>query len=149
MKVVATNRDLNFKYQVIDKIECGIVLKGTEVKSLRDSKVTLKDSFALIKDGEVILKNMYIAPYEHGNINNVNETRDRKLLLHKGEIIKLSLTIKQGGYTLIPYKVYFNGQNVKIELAVCKGKKLYDKRQDIKEKEVKRKLDMVIKQGGQ
>lgn len=147
MKIIATNRDLNYKYQVVDKIECGIVLRGTEVKSLRASKVALKDSFAIIKNGEVFLKNMYISPYEHGNINNLNETRDRKLLLHKEEIYKMNIKIKQGGYTLIPHIIYFQGQNIKIEICMCKGKKLYDKRQDIKEKEEKRKIDQTMKQG--
>lgn len=146
MKVVSTNKDIGYKYEIKEKIECGIALKGTEVKSIRDSKLNIKDSFALIKDGEVILKNMYIAPYEHGNINNVNETRDRKLLLHKVEILRLFNTIKQNGYTLIPSKVYFNNQYVKVELALCKGKKLYDKRESIKEKEVKRRLEKITRQ---
>lgn len=146
MKIVSTNKEIGYKYEIKEKIECGIALKGTEVKSIRDSKLNIKDSFALIKDGEVILKNMYIAPYEHGNINNVNETRDRKLLLHKGEILRLFNSIKQNGYTLIPSKVYFNNQYVKVELALCKGKKLYDKREAIKEKEVKRRLEKITKQ---
>lgn len=148
MKIVSTNKEIGYKYEVKEKIECGIALKGTEVKSIRDSKLNIKDSFALIKDGEVILKNMYVAPYEHGNINNVNETRDRKLLLHKSEILRLVGSIKQNGYTLIPSKVYFNNQHVKVELALCKGKKLYDKRESIKEKEVKRRLDKLTKQNG-
>ena len=101
MKVVATNRELNFKYEVLDSVICGIVLKGTEVKSIRDGKVNLKDGFALIRNGEVFLKNVYIAPYDKGNINNVNELRDRKLLLHKEEIAKLSGKIKIGGITLV------------------------------------------------
>lgn len=146
MKIVATNKEIGYKYEIKEKIECGIVLKGTEVKSVRDAKLNIKDSFALIKDGEVILKNMYIAPYEHGNINNVKETRDRKLLLHKAEILKLFNSIKQNGYTLIPAKVYFNNQHVKVELALCKGKKLYDKREAIKEKEVKRRLEKITRQ---
>ncbi len=148
MKIVSTNKEIGYKYEIKEKIECGIALKGTEVKSIRDSKLNIKDSFALIKDGEVILKNMYIAPYEHGNINNVNETRDRKLLLHKSETLRLVGSIKQNGYTLIPSKVYFNNQYVKVELALCKGKKLYDKRESIKEKEVKRRLDKLTKQNG-
>lgn len=146
MKFVSTNKEIRYKYEIKDKIECGIVLKGTEVKSIRDSKLNIKDSFAFIKNGEVILKNMYIAPYDHGNINNVNETRDRKLLLNKSEIFKLTNIIKQNGYSLIPLSVYFKNQYVKIELAICKGKKLYDKRQSIKEKEVKRRLEKITKQ---
>ena len=146
MKVISTNRELGYKYEIKEKVECGIVLKGTEVKSLRDSKVNIKDSFAVIKDGEVLLKNMYIAPYDHGNINNQKEFRDRRLLLHKSEILRIFNLIKQNGYTLIPSKIYFNNNYVKVELAICKGKKLYDKRESIKEKEVKRRLEKVIKQ---
>ena len=146
MKIVCTNKEIGYKFKIKEKIECGIVLKGTEVKSIRDSKVNIKDSFAIIKDGEVVLKNMYIAPYEHGNINNVNETRDRKLLLHRTEILRLFSSIKQNGYTLIPSKVYFNNQYAKIELAICKGKKIYDKREAIKEKEVKRRLEKLTRQ---
>ena len=146
MKIIATNNEAAYKYEIKQKIECGIELKGTEVKSLKDSKCNLKDSFALIRNNEVILKNMYIAPYLHGNINNVKETRDRKLLLHKSEILKLLLEIKQNSYTLIPTKIYFKGEHAKIELALCRGKKLYDKRESIKEKEVKRRIDKLTKQ---
>lgn len=146
MKIIATNKEAGYKYEIKQKIECGIELKGTEVKSLRDSKCNIKDSFALIKNNEVILKNMYIAPYSHGNINNVNETRDRKLLLHKSEILKLILEIKQNNWTLVPTKIYFQGEYAKVELALCKGKKLYDKRESIKEKEVQRRLDKLTKQ---
>ena len=146
MKIVATNKEAGYKYEIKDKIECGIVLKGTEVKSLREAKANIKDSFALIKNGEVILKNMFISPYYNGNINNVSETRDRKLLLHKKEILKLSMDIKQNGYTLIPTKVYFNKEHAKVELALCKGKKIYDKRESIKEKEVKRRLEKLTRQ---
>lgn len=146
MKIVATNKEVGYKYEIKEKIECGIALKGTEVKSLREAKANIKDSFALIRNGEVILKNMFISPYYNGNINNVNETRDRKLLLHKNEILKLSTEIKQNGYTLIPTKVYFTKDYAKIELAICKGKKLYDKRESIKEKEVKRRIDKLTRQ---
>lgn len=146
MKVVISNKEAGYKYEIKEKIECGIALKGTEVKSLREAKANLKDSFALVRNGEVVLKNMYIAPYINGNINNVKETRDRKLLLHKNEILKLTNEIKQNGYTLIPTKVYFGGRNVKVELALCKGKKLYDKRESIKEKEVKRRLEKLTRQ---
>lgn len=145
MKVVATNRELNFKYEVIESLMCGIELKGTEVKSLREGKATLKDGFALIRNGEVILKNVYIAPYDHGNINNVKETRDRKLLLHKAEIIKLLRKVNQGGFTLVPYKMGFERQYAKLELAVCRGKKLYDKKESIKEREAKIKIAQAMK----
>lgn len=130
-----SNKQINFKYEIIEKIECGIELKGTEVKSVREASCNLKDSFAIIKNNEVFVKNIHISPYEKGNINNVNPTRDRKLLLHKLEILKLQNYIKQGGYTLIPVRMYLKGRNVKLELAICKGKKLYDKRASLKEKE--------------
>lgn len=100
------NREISFKYNILETIECGIELKGTEVKSIRDGMCNLKDSFAMIRNNEVILKNMHISPYEMGNINNVNPTRDRKLLLHKLEILKITNYIKQGGYTLVPKRVY-------------------------------------------
>ncbi len=145
MKIIATNRELNFKYEVIDTYICGIELKGTEVKSIREAKVNLKDGFAMIKDGEAILKNVYIAPYDKGNINNVGELRDRKLLLHKAEIIKILGKVSQGGYTLIPYKMGFEKQYVKVELALCKGKKLYDKRESIKERDAKRRVEQAMK----
>lgn len=145
MKVVATNRELNYKYEVIDTYICGIELKGTEVKSIREAKVNLKDGFALITNGEVLLKNVYIAPYDKGNINNVKETRDRKLLLHKAEILKILGKVSQGGYTLVPYKIGFEKQYVKVELALCKGKKLYDKREAIKEREAKIKAMQAMK----
>lgn len=148
LKIVATNRELSFKYEVIEKIECGIVLNGTEVKSIRESKITLKEGFVLIRNGEAILKNVYIDQYDHGNINNLKETRDRKLLLHREELDKLAGIVKQGGYTIIPYKVGFDRSFVKVEIAVCKGKKLHDKREAIKEKEVKRKIERVIKSNG-
>ena len=145
MKIVATNRELNYKYEVIDTYICGIELKGTEVKSVREAKVNLKDGFALVKDGEVFLKNVYIAPYDKGNINNVGELRDRKLLLHKAEIAKILGRVSQGGYTLVPYKIGFVKQYVKVELALCKGKKLYDKRESIKEREAKRRVEQAMK----
>ena len=145
MKIIATNRELNFKYEVIDTYICGIELKGTEVKSIREAKVNLKDGFAMIKDSEAILKNVYIAPYDKGNINNVGELRDRKLLLHKQEIIKILGKVSQGGYTLIPYKMGFEKQYVKVELALCKGKKLYDKRESIKERDAKRRVEQAMK----
>lgn len=135
------NRDINFKYEIVDKIECGIELKGTEVKSIRTGKCNLKDSFALIQNKEIILKNMHISHYDFGNINNVGETRDRKLLLHKSEILKLTNYIKQGGYALIPSKMYLSSRWVKLELCVCKGKKLFDKRETIKKRQDERKMN--------
>ena len=136
------NKQINFKYEIIEKFECGIELKGTEVKSVKESSCNLKDSFAIIKNNEVFVKNIHISPYEKGNINNVNPTRDRKLLLHKLEILKLQNYIKQGGYTLIPVRMYLKGRTVKLELAICKGKKLYDKRATLKEKEALREANI-------
>lgn len=140
--VIVSNKEINYKYEIIDRIECGIELKGTEVKSIRKSMCNLKDSFALITSNlEVILKNMHISHYELGNINNVKEKRDRRLLLHKSEILKLSSKLKQSGYTLVPSKVYTVKNNVKIELCICKGRKIYDNREKIKQSEVKRQIN--------
>ena len=140
--VLVSNKDISYKYEILEKYECGIELKGTEAKSLKSAKGNLKDSFALIKGREVILKNMYISPYEMGNINNVNPTRDRKLLLNKSEILKISLKLKQGGFTLVPSKIYLKGRWIKLELAVCKGKKLYDRREDLKKKEANKQIKL-------
>lgn len=140
-RVSINNKQINFKYEIIEKIECGIELKGTEVKSIREGACNLKDSFAILKNYQIIVKNMHISPYDKGNINNVNPTRDRRLLLHKLEILKISNYIKQGGYTLIPARVYLKGRFVKVELAICKGKKLHDKRASLKEKEALREVN--------
>ncbi len=145
MKVLATNRELNFKYEVLETYTCGIELKGTEVKSVRQAKVNLKDGFALIEKGEVWLKNVYIAHYEQGNRNNVDEMRNRKLLMHKEEISRLLGKVTQGGFTLVPYKMGFEHGYVKVELALCKGKKLYDKRESIKERDAKLKIAQAMK----
>lgn len=139
------NRQIGFKYDIIEKIECGIELKGTEVKSIREGKCNLKDSFGIIKKGEVVVKNIHISPYDKGNINNVDATRERKLLLHKLEILKLQNYINKGGYTLIPVKMYLKGRVVKLELAICKGKKLYDKRASLKEKEALKQVNIFKK----
>ncbi len=145
MKVLATNRELNFKYEVLETYTAGIELKGTEVKSVRQAKVNLKDGFALIEKGEVWLKNVYIARYEQGNRNNVDEMRNRKLLMHKEEISRLLGKVTQGGFTLVPYKMGFEHGYVKVELALCKGKKLYDKRESIKERDAKLKMAQAMK----
>ena len=140
-RICINNREITHKYEILERIECGIELQGTEVKSIRDSKCNLKNSFALINGGEVILKNMHISPYEMGNINNVPEKKDRKLLLHKLEILKIIGYIKQGGYTLVPSKIYMRGRWFKVELCVCKGKKIYDKRDIILQNEAKRQIN--------
>lgn len=132
------NRKAYFDYFVEKEIECGIVLTGTEIKSIRKGSVSIKDTFARVKNGEVFVTNMYIAKYEEGNRFNHEERRSRKLLLHKNEINRLSEDIKLQGYTLIPLKLYFKGDKVKVLLGVCKGKKLYDKRETIKERDLAR-----------
>ena len=133
------NRKAKFDYEILESYEAGIVLKGTEIKSIRLGKANLKDSYAIIKNGEVFLTNMYIGKYEEGNIFNHDERRERKLLLHKNEILKIAHNIETNRYTLVPLKLYFKGNKVKIELGVCQGKKLYDKRESIKERDLKRK----------
>ncbi len=132
------NKKAYFDYFVLREIETGIVLTGTEIKSIRKGSANLKDTFARIKNDEVFVTNMYIAKYEEGNRFNHDERRSRKLLLHKKEIKKLTEEIKLNGYSLIPLKLYFKGDKAKILLGVCKGKKLYDKRQTIKERDLSR-----------
>lgn len=130
-KIVANNPTARHNYTIEDTYEAGIVLTGTEIKSIRNGKVNLKDSYANIKNGEVFIYGMHISPYEHGNIYNKDPLRTRKLLLNRREINKLTGLIKQKGLTLVPICLYFSGNFLKIELGVGKGKKLYDKRQDI------------------
>lgn len=132
------NKKAYFDYFVLREIETGIVLKGTEIKSIRKGSANLKDTFARIKNDEVFVINMYIAKYEEGNRFNHDERRSRKLLLHKKEIKKLAEEIKLNGYSLVPLKMYFKGDKVKVLLGLCKGKKLYDKRETIKERDLSR-----------
>lgn len=132
------NRKAYFDYFVEREIECGIVLSGTEIKSIRKGSANLKDTYARIKNDEVFVINMYIAPYEEGNRYNVPERRERKLLLKRNEIVKLKSEVMKDGYSLIPLKLYFKGNYAKILLGLCKGKKLYDKRESIKERDLKR-----------
>lgn len=139
------NRVARHDYFILDEIECGISLVGTEIKSIRDGKCNIKDSYGVIRRGEIFLLNMFIAPYKEGNIFNHNETRTRKLLLHKNEILKLNDKVRLEGNTLIPLKVYFKKNRVKVLLGVCKGKKNYDKREALKEKDIKREMDKVRK----
>ena len=134
-KIIATNPVAKHNYEIIDTLEAGLVLSGTEIKSIRNGKVNLKDSYAGIKSGEAYLYSMHISPYEHGNIFNKNPLRDRKLLLNRREIFKLVGLIKQKVYSLVPISLYFSGNFVKVELGIGKGKKLYDKREDIAKKE--------------
>ncbi len=144
-KLIAKNPTAYHNYFIEDKIEAGIVLFGTEIKSIRAGKVNLKDSYANIKKGEVYICGMHISPYEHGNIFNKDPLRDRKLLLNKREINRLIGLIKQKGYTLIPISIYFKGNFVKIELGIGKGKKLYDKRQDIAKKDAQKQIAINLK----
>ncbi|MEZ0537709.1 SsrA-binding protein SmpB [Caldicellulosiruptoraceae bacterium PP1] len=141
IKVIATNRKAYHDYFIEETYEAGIELKGTEVKSVRLGHVNLKDSFASVEKGEVFLYNLHISPYEKGNIFNVDPMRDRKLLLHKYEINKIIGYIQQKGYTLVPLKIYLRRGRIKVELAIAKGKKLYDKREAI----AKRDADMEIR----
>lgn len=139
------NRKARHEFSVTDTYEAGISLKGTEVKSIREGKASLNESFAYMKNGEIWLKNMYIKPYQHGSYNNHDERRDRKLLLRRKEIREIDKHINQKGNALIPLKLYFKGGYAKILLGLARGKKQYDKREDIKEKDVKRELDRKIK----
>ena len=139
------NRKANFDYEIIETMECGIVLTGTEIKSIRDGRANLKDSYGIIKDNEVYILNMHISKYEQGNRFNHEETRTRKLLLHKKEILKLSNSLELDGYTLIPLKLYFKRGKAKILLGLAKGKKNYDKRQSIKEKDILRQTQKELK----
>jgi len=132
------NRKAKFDYFIESEIEAGIVLKGTEIKSLRNGSADLKDTYVRIKNEEAFIINMYIAKYEEGNIFNHDERRERKLLLHKKEIIKLSELCNRDGYTLIPVRLYLKKNLAKVSIGVCKGKKNYDKRESIKEKDLKR-----------
>lgn len=134
------NRKARFNYDVIDTIECGIVLKGTEIKSIRAGKANIKDSYGIVKNDEAYILNMHISPYENGGVFNHEETRTRKLLLHKNEILKLKNKLELEGFTLIPLKVYFVNGKAKIELGLCKGKKLYDKREDVKKRDIEREI---------
>lgn len=142
-KTVAKNRKAWHDYFIEDSMEAGIVLKGTEVKSIRQGRINLKDSFASIDDGEIFVNNMHISPYEQGNIYNVDPTRKRKLLLHKREIMKLLGYVQQKGYSLIPLSVYITRGKVKVKLGVAKGKKLYDKRADIAKRDAERRLRQI------
>lgn len=139
-KIIATNPVAKRNYTITDTIEAGIVLSGTEIKSIINGKVNLKDSYADIRNGEVFIYSMHISPYEQGNIFNKDPLRDRKLLLNKRELNKLFIKVKQDGYSLIPITLYFKGSLVKLELGVGKGKKLYDKRQDIAKKDAERRM---------
>lgn len=148
MKIIAENRKARHDYIVEESFETGIVLKGTEVKSMRSGRINLKDSYAQIENGELFIHGLHISPYEHGNIFNVDPLRPRKLLMHKREIMRLYGKVKTDGLTLVPLKVYFERDKVKVELALVRGKKLYDKRESEAQKSAKREMDRAIKENG-
>lgn len=145
VKTVAQNKKAYHDYFVDEKYEAGIALFGTEVKSVRGGAVNLKDSYCSIKNGELFVIGMHISPYEKGNIFNREPRRERKLLMHKREIMKLGGLMTQKGFTLVPLSLYFSGKNVKVELGLCRGKKLYDKRDALAEKQAGREIDRRLK----
>ena len=145
MKIVAQNKKAYHDYFILDTYEAGIELQGTEIKSIRKGSVNLKDSFIRIRNDEAFIDNMHIAPYEQGNRFNHEPLRQRKLLLHKKEIKNLQKELKEIGLTIVPTKLYFNTSKLKVEIALARGKKLYDKRQDLKEKDSKRDIEKALK----
>ncbi len=147
VKIIAQNRKAYHDYFVIEKYEAGIALFGTEVKSLRLGQVNLKDSFCRVYNGELYALGVHISPYEKGNIYNKDALREKKLLMHKREILKLSMQMNRDGYSLIPLSLYFSGSHVKVELGVCKGKKLYDKRESDAKRTAQRTIERVSKGG--
>ena len=145
-RIMAKNQKARHEYFIEETFEAGIELFGTEVKSIRAGTLSLKEAWCQVKDGELILRQMHIAPYEQGNIFNKDPLRPRRLLMHKREIARLFGKVKQDGYALIPLAVYFKGSLVKVEIALAKGKKLYDKREDAAKKDAKRQIDRAMKQ---
>jgi len=145
-KVISKNRKARHDFHIEETYEAGIVLTGTEVKSIRNSRVNLKDSYAKVEEGELFLYNMHVSPYEPGNRFNHDPLRVRKLLMHKSEIGRLAGKTKEKGYALVPLKIYFREGLVKIELGLAKGKKLYDKRRDIAERDRKREMERAVKE---
>lgn len=143
-KLITNNKKAYYDYFIENKLEAGICLQGTEVKSLRLCKCSIKESYIKITNGEVFIIGMHIATYENGNIYNHEETRTRKLLLKKSEILKLQQQVDKNGYTLVPLRVYFSNQYAKVEIGLAKGKKKYDKRQSLKEKDMKRQIERRI-----
>lgn len=144
-RVIVSNRKARHEYHILDTLEAGIALRGTEVKSLRKGNANLQDAYALIKNGEIWLLGMHISPYEQGNINNHDPVRTRKLLLQKKEIRKLLAKVQEKGLTLVPLSVYFKGAYAKVELAIAQGKKSYDKRAALKERDARREISQRLK----
>ena len=148
IKPVAQNRKARHEYFVEEAFECGIALHGTEVKSIRQGRVNLKESFAAVTDGEMIVSGMHISPYEQGNIFNTDPLRPKKLLMHKAEIRRLAGLVQRQGYTLVPLSVYLKDGRMKMELGLCRGKKLHDKRDDMAQRDAKRDIDRALKNNG-
>ena len=148
VKPVAQNRRARHDFFVEESVECGIALHGTEVKSIRQGKVNLKESYAQIRDSEVLVQSMHISPYEQGSIFNTDPMRPKKLLLHKAEIRKLKAQVQQKGYTLIPLSVYLKDGRMKLELGVCRGKQLHDKRDDLADRDAKRDMERAMRHQG-
>ena len=146
VKEITTNRKAFHEYFVLERFEAGIELAGTEVKSIRGGNVNLKDAFCTIKNGELFIRGMHISPYEHGNIFNKDPVRPRRLLMHKREILKLNARVMQDGVALIPLSLYFKDSRVKVELGLCKGKKLHDKRDSEADRQSKRDIDRMMKE---
>ncbi len=145
IKPMASNRKAFHDYFVEERVECGMALHGTEVKSMRQGRMNLKESYAVVKDGEILVLGMHISPYDHGNIFNTDPLRPKKLLLHKSEIRKLHQQVGRMGYALIPLQVYLKDGRFKLELGLCKGKKLHDKRDDIAERDAKRDIERALR----
>ena len=145
-KQIAANRKAFHDYFILERYEAGIELAGTEVKSLRAGTVNMKDSYCTIKNGEIFIRSLHISPYEKGNIFNKDPVRPRRLLMHKREILKLNARVMQDGVALIPLSLYFKDSRVKVELGLCKGKKLYDKRSDEAKREAQRDIDRTVKE---
>jgi SsrA-binding protein len=145
-KLIASNKKAFHDYFVLQKAEAGVALTGTEVKSLRDGKANIKDSYVIFKNGEAFLFNAHISPYSHGNLQNHEPERNRKLLLHRREIEKLREQVVEKGLTVVPLRIYFKGGKVKVEIAVVRGKKLYDKRETEKKRELDREAAVAMKQ---
>lgn len=148
IKMISDNRKARFDFHILETFQSGIELSGTEVKSMRHGTVNLKDSFARIDKNELWLHNMHVSPYEFGNRSNHEPLRKRRLLMHKREILKVQAKMKEKGLTLIPLKIYFKGNWVKVDLALARGKRVYDKREAIAKREGKRQLERVMKQAG-
>ena len=146
VKIIAKNQKAFHEYFVEERFEAGIELFGTEVKSIRLGTLNLKDAWCQVKDGELWLRQMHVSPYEQGNIYNKDPVRPRRLLMHKREIMRLLQKVKLDGYAIIPISVYLKNSRVKVEIALCKGKKLYDKRQDAANKDARRQIDRAIKE---